>query len=81
MPYRFEDREKVRTSLRSAGLWGHVCWFLGIVFAIIGIIAAAMDAAIGLGATNWLLLVAVALLLSVTLFIGWAVAWYLQEKK
>jgi len=81
MPYRFEDREKVRNSIRSAGLWGHVCWFLGIIFAIIGIIAGATDAAIGLGAMNWLLLAAVALLTSITLFIGWAVAWYLQEKE
>jgi hypothetical protein len=81
MPNRYEDREKVKAGIRSSGLWGDICWFLGIVFAILGIIAAAMDAPIGLGATNWFLLAAVALLTSVTFFISWAVAWYLKEKK
>ena len=81
MPYRWEDREKMRASIRSAGLWGLVCWFLGAIFAIIGIVAGAIDASIGLEAIHWFLLAAVTALFSVTFYIGWAVAWYLQEKK
>jgi hypothetical protein len=80
MPYRFEDRKKM-AEVRTPGLWAHVCWFLGAVFAIIGIIAAAIDASIGLGATNWLLLAIVAALLSIPFFLGMIFAWYLREKK
>ena len=49
MPYHWESREYLKASTRSAGLWGHSCLFLGAIFAIIGIIAAATDSAIGLG--------------------------------
>jgi len=38
------------------GLQGHVCLFLGIVFAILGIVAGAMNASLGLNSTGWLLL-------------------------
>ena len=78
--YRWEDRERVRASIRSAGLWGHAGCFLGFIFAILGIIADAINGTLGLDAISWFLLAAVALLLSVTFFIGWAVAWYLVEK-
>jgi hypothetical protein len=81
MPYPWEDREKVKAGIRSAGLWGEISWCLGIIFAIIGIVAGAIDAPIGLGVMNWFLLAIVTLLLSATCFISWAVAWYLQEKK
>ena len=80
MPYHWENRKKM-ADVRGTGLWGHVCWFLSVIFAIIGIIAAATGIPIGLGATNWFLLAAIALLFSVTCFISWAVAWYLAEKK
>jgi len=80
MPYHWENRKKM-ADVRGTGLWGHVCWFLSVIFAIIGIIAAAIDAAIGLGATNWLLLAIVAALLSIPFYMGVVLAWYLKEKK
>ena len=78
MPYHWEDRERMRTGIRSAGLGGHVCWFLGVIFAIIGIVAGAMHAPVGLEATHWFLLAIVTLVLGVVLFIGWALGWYLK---
>ena len=80
MPYRWEKREEM-ADVRSPGLWGHVCWFLGIIFAIIGIISGAIDDSIGLGATEWLLLAIVVLVASVPFFIGLASAWHLKTKE
>jgi uncharacterized membrane protein YdbT with pleckstrin-like domain len=80
MPYRFEDRKKM-ADVRTPGLTGHFCYFLAIIFAIIGIVAAAIDADIGLGATNWFLLAIVAAVLSIPFFMGLALAWFLKEKK
>jgi uncharacterized membrane protein YdbT with pleckstrin-like domain len=80
MPYRWEKREEMADA-RKAGLGGHACYFLSAIFAIIGIIAAAIDADIGLGATNWFLLAIVAAVLSIPFFMGLVIAWYLREKK
>ena len=80
MPYHWEKREEMADA-RSAGLCGHACWFLSDIFAIIGIVAAAIDADIGLGATNWFLLAIVAAVLGIPFFMGVALAWYLKEKK
>jgi uncharacterized membrane protein YdbT with pleckstrin-like domain len=80
MPYHWENR-KGMADPRSTGLYAHVCWFLGAIFAIIGIVAAAIDADIGLGATNWFLLAIVAAVLGIPFFIGIAIAWFLKEKK
>jgi len=51
-----KDREELKPIIRSMGLQGHVCLFLGIVFAILGIVAGAMNASLGLNSTGWLLL-------------------------
>jgi len=80
MPYRWEKREEM-ADVRLEGLAGHVCWFLGAIFAVIGIIAAAVDAEIGLGATNWFLLAIVAALLGIPFFMGLGIAWFLRDKK
>jgi len=80
MPYHWENRKRMADP-RSTGLWGHVCWFLSAIFAIIGIIAAAIDAEIGLGATNWFLLAIVVAVLGIPFFMGVSLAWFLKEKK
>ena len=60
MEYHWEkglkNREEARKTLRSSGLWGHTFWYLGAISAILGLIAAATKATIGLEATHWLLL-------------------------
>ena len=78
MPYPFEDRERVKTSIRWGGLSTHICWFLGAIFAIIGIVGGAIDARIGLEATHWFLLAIALFAASITQSIGGALAWYLQ---
>ena len=78
MPFPFEDREVVRTSLRSGGLGTHICWLLGAIFAVLGIIAGAMNITLGLEATHWFLLSIALFAASITTNIGFAVSWYLE---
>ncbi len=51
-----EEREHVTTGLGGHGWTCRICWLLGVIFAVVGVIAGAADIALGLGATNWLLL-------------------------
>ena len=78
MKFPFEKREVVRTSIRSGGLTTHICWFLGAIFAIIGIVGGAIDARIGLEAIHWFLLTIALFAASITSSIGSAVSWYLE---
>ena len=78
MPYHWEDRKRLRGGIRSSGLAGHICWYLGATFAVIGIVAAAKNAAVGLGATNWFLLAIVVLVMGIAFFMGWTLGWYLE---
>ncbi len=78
MKFPFEDREVVRSSIRAGGLTTHSCWFLGAIFAIIGIVGGAIDARIGLEAIHWFLLAIALFAASITANIGWAVSWYLE---
>jgi hypothetical protein len=80
MPYRWEKREEM-ANVRLQGQWGHAFWFLGAIFAIIGIIAAATDSTIGLGAQVWLLLAIFVMVAGLPFYMGLALGWYLKEKK
>ena len=51
-----EERKHVTTGLGAHGWTCRICWLLGIIFAVLGAVAAAADIGLGLGATNWLLL-------------------------
>lgn len=75
----YEDLEKLKASLGQSGALGFICWFLGIIFAVLGVIGDAANVKLGLEPTSWLLLAVVASVLSVSMFIGWAVAWYLRS--
>jgi len=72
------DREQVKASLGSSGLGGHICWFLGAIFAVLGIISDAMNTSLGLEPISWFLLAIAAFLASLAYLIGWAVSWYLE---
>jgi len=78
MKYPWADRERVRTSIRGGGLSTQICWWLGAIFAIIGIIGGAIDARIGLEAIHWFLLAIALFAASITANIGWAVSWYIE---
>jgi len=79
MVKHWEDREYLKKGIGSAGLWGHFFWFLGIIFAILGVISDVTGRALGLTSMSWFLLAIVVSLLSIPLFIGWAIAWYLKS--
>ena len=73
----WENREHLKARLRLSGMAAHICLLLGIVFAIIGVVAAALRSYIGLGTTTWLLLAIATLVVSVTMFFVMGLAWYL----
>jgi len=75
---------RAERTLRMGGVyavWGGVCWILGVVFAILGIIADAMNGTLGLTAMSWFLLAVAAFVASIPEYIGWAVAVYLDALK
>ena len=80
MPYHWEKREAM-ANVGVQGLWGHGCWYLGFIFAVIGIIAAATGASIGLGAVVWFLLAIFFMVAGIPFFMSMVLAWYLKEKK
>jgi len=78
MLYPWENRELVRTSIRAGGLSTKICWFLGAIFATIGIVGGAIDARIGLEAIHWFLLAIALFAASIIYSISSAVSWYLE---
>jgi hypothetical protein len=80
MPYPWEKRDYLKAGIGSSGLWGHVFWLLGLVFAILGVVSDAINITIGIEPLSWFMLAAVVVLLGICMFIGWAVSWYLADK-
>ena len=78
MARHWEDKEKLKAGVSGLGLYGHVFWFAGALFALLGVLADILNTSLGLDATTWLLLSVATLLLGTAMFIGWAVAWYLR---
>ena len=72
-------RKKVVNSIGLSGAIGHFFWFLSIICAIIGIIGDLGNSTLGLTTMSWFLLAIVLGILSISIFIGWAVAWYLKS--
>ena len=71
-------------ALRMGGawaMWGGVCWTLGLVFAILGIIGDAINATLGLEPMSWFLLAIALFVASIPEYIGWAVSMYLHATK
>jgi len=73
----FENREEIRTTLSPMGLMGHVSFFLGIIFAVLGIVADAANVALGLEPTSWLLLAIVACVAGMPAWLTWAISMHL----
>ena len=80
MKYHWEDRKRV-SDVRGMGLCAHVSWFLGAVFAVLGIIGDAANITLGLEPASWLLLAIVTFLAGMPFFMGVGVAWYLRTKE
>ena len=62
-------------------MWGGLCWTLGVVFAILGIIADATNGTLGLTAMSWLLLSIATFVVSAIWYISWAVAVHVDAIK
>ena len=73
----FKNREAMRAALSPMGLMGHVSLFLGIVFAVLGVIADAANATLGLEPTSWLLLAIVACVAGMPAWLTWAISMHL----
>jgi hypothetical protein len=78
MAKRWEDREALKAGIGGGGAGGHLLWFLGAIFAVLGIVAGVTNTPLGLTVTSWLLLAIFTMLASITFFMGWMVGWYLR---
>ena len=73
----WENREYIKAGLGKSGMGAHVCWFLGIIFTVLGIIADAANITLGLTSVSWFLLAIVTLVVGIMWFFGMGLAWYL----
>ena len=73
-----KSREELRPLVRSFGLQAHICWWIGAVFAVLGIVAGAMSTSLGLNSTGWLLLALVTFVAGIPFMIGVGMGWYLK---
>jgi len=58
--------------------FAHVLWFLGAVFAVLGVIGEAINVTLGLEPISWLLLAIAAFVASIPQLLGWHLAVYLD---
>jgi hypothetical protein len=73
--------EFTRRNRGRMGIMGSIVTWLGVVFAILGIIAGASNICVGLYSTSWFLLAIASLIFSLGCWLGWAVGIYLQAKE
>ena len=60
--------------------WGAALWILGFIFAILGIIADAMNGSLGLTMMAWFMLAIVFHLAGLSYWLSWALAMYLRKE-
>jgi len=63
------------------GIMGSVATWLGVAFAIVGIISDATRTIIGFYPTSWYLLAIASLIFSLGCWLGWAVGIYLHARE
>jgi len=73
----FKNREEAKAALSQMGLMGHIFFFAGVIFVILGVVGGAMKTTIGLESTIWLLIAIAVFLASLPCWITWAVAMHL----
>ena len=72
------DPKWVADMASGSGIAGSVLWILGFIFAILGIIADAMNATLGLTAMSWFLLAIVFHLAGLSYWLAWAMGVYFK---
>ncbi|HEY96626.1 MAG TPA: hypothetical protein G4O16_00385 [Dehalococcoidia bacterium] len=70
-----------RSNRGMMGVMGSITTWLGVIFALIGIIGDASDSVIGLYPTSWFLLAIASLIFGLSCWLGWAVGIYLHHKE
>jgi len=78
MPERWKDHKLM---ISKGGVWalvGGVCFFLGIAFAVLGVIGDAIDSTLGLEPISWFLLAIAVLVISAIWYFSWGVAVYVD---
>jgi uncharacterized membrane protein YdbT with pleckstrin-like domain len=70
-----EPEFTVRGRVRM-GVMGGIGTWLGVIFAILGIIGEAIDATIGFEPIFWLVLAVVSLLFGLSCWLGWGLGMY-----
>ena len=78
MEKRATNRELIAGKASMWAMLGGVCWILGVVFLILGIVADAINTTLGLEPTSWFLLAIAVLVISAIWYLSWAVAVYLR---
>ena len=63
------------------GIMGSIATWLGVAFAIVGIISDATRTIIGFYPTSWYLLAIASLVFSLGCWLGWAVGTYLHARE
>jgi hypothetical protein len=69
----------VANNVSVSGIWGGTLWFLGFIFAILGIIAD-VNGTLGLTMMAWFMLAIVFHLAGLSFWISWAVGVYFRSK-
>jgi len=67
--------------INKGGAWtmaGGFCFFLGIAFAVLGVIGDAIDSTLGLEPISWFLLAIAVLVISAIWYFSWGVAVYVD---
>ena len=79
----WNDRKQILAAGSGWMKMGHICSFIGFALLILGIISDAINTALGLEPTSWLLLGIAAMMFGIPAFIGWhsAVHLYAIEAK
>jgi len=78
-----KDRERAMYGLGGHGWTGRICWILGIIFAIIGVVCEVTNTTLGLAPISWYLLSIVAITSGVGMIVAWAaglIIWALEGK-
>ena len=76
---RWASGERAQRMAGMWAVWGGICWILGLIFAILGVIAETMNATLGLTPMSWYLLAIALFAASIAEYIGWAVGVLYKE--
>ena len=77
----WNNHEWIASKGKSWVMLGGLCWILGVIFAVLGIIADIANTKLGLTPTSWLLLAVAVLVISAIWYLSWAVAVHIDAIK